>query len=86
MKNEKRPKAIRKKMDGIFLILVGGAVGSILGFAIAPKSGRETRREISRKTEEIGRKVSVTVGDVIGERKRRNRFWRFLNRLFYPKK
>lgn len=40
----------RNLLAGLF---VGGLVGATLGILFAPKSGKETREEISRKTDEI---------------------------------
>jgi len=34
-------------------LLVGGLIGAVLGILYAPKSGKETREEIGRKTEEL---------------------------------
>jgi gas vesicle protein len=41
--------------SGEFLkgLLVGGVAGIILGILYAPKSGKETREELGRKTEEL---------------------------------
>ena len=34
-------------------LIVGGLIGAALGILYAPKSGRETREDIARKTEEL---------------------------------
>jgi gas vesicle protein len=34
-------------------LLFGGLVGAVIGILYAPKSGKETREEIGRKTEEL---------------------------------
>lgn len=39
--------------DFIKGLLVGGLIGAALGILYAPKSGKETREEIGRKTEEL---------------------------------
>ena len=39
--------------DFIKGILVGGLIGAVIGILYAPKSGRETREDIDRKTEEL---------------------------------
>ena len=39
--------------DFIKGLLIGGVAGIILGILYAPKSGKETREEIGRKTEEL---------------------------------
>ncbi len=39
--------------DFIKGLLVGGLIGAVIGILYAPKSGKETRKEIGRKTEEL---------------------------------
>ena len=34
-------------------IIIGGVMGAVVGILYAPKSGRETRDDINRKTEEL---------------------------------
>ena len=34
-------------------LIVGGLIGALLGILFAPKSGKETREDIARKTEEL---------------------------------
>jgi gas vesicle protein len=43
------------KETGAFLkgLLIGGAVGAIIALLYAPKSGKETREDIKRRTEEF---------------------------------
>ncbi|MDZ7270933.1 MAG: YtxH domain-containing protein [candidate division KSB1 bacterium] len=43
------------KETGAFVkgLLIGGAVGAILALLYAPKSGKETREDIKRRTEEF---------------------------------
>jgi len=66
MKLEKKqtgvPKKIRKKFDRIFLgMIFGGAIGSILGITLAPKSGKETCKVISKKISEFRKKINETL-------------------------
>lgn len=42
-----------REMDWIKGLLVGGLIGAALGILFAPKSGRETREDIARKTDEL---------------------------------
>lgn len=48
-----------------FLIgaLVGGAVGAITALLLAPKSGKELREDISRKSNELMDKAQDLIGD-----------------------
>jgi gas vesicle protein len=34
-------------------LVIGGAIGAVAGILFAPKSGKETREDIARKTEEV---------------------------------
>ena len=43
-----------KKLNGLFIsFLVGGAVGSAIALLYAPKSGKQLRSDISRKTSDL---------------------------------
>lgn len=51
----------QKKDEGMvdkFILgaIIGGAIGSVLGVALAPKSGKENRKTIIRKYKEIKNK------------------------------
>ncbi len=84
---EERKKGMWRKMDHLLLgVVVGGAVGSILGITLAPKSGRETRQEIAKKTEEIRKRVGNILENRNDRNQRKQGFWHFLNRVFYQKK
>ncbi len=82
-------KGLRKKIDRLLLgVVVGGAVGSILGVALAPKSGKETRKIVTDRSRETWKKIS----DIIEERearehvKKQKGFWHVLHQLFVRKK
>ena len=52
-------KKVKGRLDKILLgVVVGGAVGSILGVTLAPKSGKETRKIIGQKGKNTWKKVS----------------------------
>ena len=34
-------------------LIIGGLIGAVLGILYAPKSGKETREDIARKTEDL---------------------------------
>ena len=40
-------------MDFVKGLIIGGAFGAVLGILYAPKSGKETREDIARKTEDL---------------------------------
>ncbi len=46
-----------KTSDFLKGVLVGGLIGATVGILFAPKSGKETREDIARKTEEIIKKA-----------------------------
>ncbi len=43
-------------------LLVGGVVGAALGVLLAPKSGRETRKQIKDLTNDTRAKISSAIG------------------------
>jgi len=46
-----------KSSDFLKGVLIGGLVGAVAGILFAPKSGKETREDIARKTDEIIKKA-----------------------------
>lgn len=42
-----------KSSDFIGGLIVGGLIGAVIGILYAPKSGKETREDLSRKADEI---------------------------------
>jgi len=89
--NQEKEKGIRRKMDKLLLgVIVGGAVGSILGITFAPQSGKKTRQEIIKKTEEMGQKISGVMENIAqgkcSESAEKNGFWHILNRIFCRRK
>ena len=65
----------RSRLDKLMLgFVVGGAVGSILGVALAPKKGHETRRIVRQK-----------FADVLNDKVKRTpekTIWHILNKWF----
>lgn len=60
----------RDTMKGAFLLVGGSIVGAGLGLLFAPKTGRKTRRDITRFANRVGsrtnRAVAGFAGDVSG--------------------
>lgn len=50
LKNKKIGKGVFKVLTGV---IIGGAVGSILGLTLAPRKGKETRKAIRDKSLEM---------------------------------
>lgn len=66
--NTQDDKHITKAVDKVVMgLIIGGAVGSVLGMAFAPKSGKETRKVIKQKAEEIGGKMVEIKNDFMHE-------------------
>lgn len=42
-----------RSVDFLKGLVIGGLIGAVLGVLYAPKSGKETREDIARKTEEL---------------------------------
>jgi gas vesicle protein len=80
---------IRRKLDRLLLgVVVGGAVGSILGITLAPKAGRETRQIMRDRSRETWQRIS----EIIDEKAAKNRkhrkkgVWHLLHRLIFRKR
>ncbi len=52
-----------RKMAGAFL--AGGLIGAAIALLYAPKSGRETRRDISKTARRIGKETKHLVEDAV---------------------
>lgn len=59
-----------KMGDFIKGLLIGGVAGIILGILYAPKSGKETREEIGRKTEDLLAKAKEEYGRALEKSKK----------------
>ncbi|NLN59494.1 MAG: YtxH domain-containing protein [Deltaproteobacteria bacterium] len=46
-----------KNSDFLRGVIIGGVIGAVIGILFAPKSGRKTRKDIVRKTDEIVKKA-----------------------------
>lgn len=59
---DEQDKKITKKLDKLVMgVILGGAIGSVLGLTLAPRRGKETREIIKQKGQEIiekGKEVS----------------------------
>lgn len=84
--SRKSKKGVKKTLDKLLLgVVIGGAVGSILGVTLAPKSGKETRKMISQKSSQTWQKISRVIEEKGGESEKKS-FWHTLNRWFVRKK
>ena len=50
-------------------LLFGAAVGAVAGILTAPKSGKETRKELKEKAEEIGKVVKEKTSEFVEDAK-----------------
>ena len=78
----KKPKVGKKVFKMLTGVLVGGAIGSILGLTLAPKKGKETRQYLRDRSLEmfLDGKVKLKSDKKVGFAKR------FLIKLLTPKK
>ncbi len=61
--SEEKNKKITKRFDNLLTgVIIGGAVGSVLGLTLAPRKGSETRKIIKDKGMEV-----IEKGKEIGE-------------------
>jgi gas vesicle protein len=72
----------------LFGVIVGGAVGSVLGVTLAPKSGEENRKFIKEKSKEFFKKGSEFVEEKYKgiTKKEKKSFWHWIHDIFYRKK
>ena len=64
--NERKRKAERQeKVDTAKKIALGTAIGAITGILFAPKSGKETREDIVKKTKDTTETVTKSVKDSV---------------------
>ena len=57
MSDDEKKGCVGKVIAGL---VIGGAIGSVLGLAFAPQRGEKTRKELKKKTDkavEIGQKM-----------------------------
>lgn len=81
--------AIRRKLDRLLLgVVVGGAVGSILGITLAPKTGRETRQMMRDRSRETWQRISEIIDEKAAQNKRKKKkgVWHLLHRLVFRKR
>jgi gas vesicle protein len=68
--NDKKEERGGSSFTDILITLTAGlSVGFVLGILFAPKSGKETRKEIKEKGEEIIEKSRESLGTVVGKTK-----------------
>ena len=79
MKNPKVGKKLFKLLTGV---VVGGAIGSILGLTLAPRKGKETRKMLREKSLEMFLEGKAQ----IKEGKKVNFLKRWIINLLTPKK
>lgn len=59
-KKEKRQNSLDKVLMGM---IVGGAIGSVLGIGLAPKKGSETRKDIGKQANQLLKGAREVVSD-----------------------
>lgn len=61
-KDQKKKKKVDTLVKGL---IIGGAIGSVLGVTLAPKSGKETRQIIKKSSTSIFEKLGQSGGDIV---------------------
>lgn len=54
-------------VTGTLMLVGGGIVGAGLGLLLAPRTGKQTRREIARLARTVGSKTDKAVRGLVGE-------------------
>lgn len=81
----KKKKGIDKLVMGA---IIGVAVGSVVGMAVAPQKGKETRKFISEKGKEAlekGKEVSQKISELNQSKKQQKKISGFLKKFFQKK-
>jgi len=82
----KSSRPLRKKIDRLLVgVVVGGAVGSILGIALAPKAGKETRKFVLDHSRDTWHRIAEILDEKVDkeEQQQKKGMWHFMNRLFF---
>ena len=78
-----KPKKVKRRLSKILTgMIVGGAIGSILGLTLAPKKGRETREYLRDKSLDMFLKGKV----YLKEDQKIGWFKRLIIKLLTPKR
>ncbi len=76
-----------KKIDSLITgIVIGGAIGSVLGLTLSPKSGKENRDFVKKKSSETWQKSKLLLGEVLNREEKKKGFWHKLHGFFIKKK
>lgn len=66
--NKKKTGKKQGQLDKILMgIVVGGAIGSVLGVGLAPKKGSDTRHEVGKQTGKLFDKAKKTFKGITGK-------------------
>lgn len=83
-----KPKA-KKGIDKLVMgAIIGVAVGSVVGMAVAPQKGKDTRKFITDKSKEAlekGKEMGQKIIDLNQTKKQQKKFSGFLKKLFQKK-
>lgn len=86
MDPQKKTKKKESKISKLLLgVIVGGAVGSVLGVTLSDKKRREKISNVSRKAfGETKKFVRSQISNT--SKKKKSGFWHFLNKIFHGRK
>ena len=78
-KDKKKKKGVVDKV--VMGAIIGGAIGSVVGITVAPKSGKETRKDIIDAKNKFIEKHGDDIDNVKEEVKEKGtKMWRFLKK------
>lgn len=91
-KEEKKKKGMVDKV--VMGAIIGGAIGSVVGITVAPKSGKETRQYIKDKGKEVydkGKEAKEMIVEKYGDdidniKKESSKVWNYLMKKLFKKK
>lgn len=67
-KKDAKPARKQSSLDKILMgVIVGGAIGSVLGVGLATKKGSDTRKEVGKKAGKVFSGVRGLFGNVTGK-------------------
>ncbi len=67
-KKKKETNKKQSRLDKVLMgVIVGGAIGSVLGIGFAPKKGSDTRKDIGKQANKILKSAKDIVSDKISQ-------------------
>lgn len=82
LKKEQEVNKKQKYFDKLVMgMVLGGAIGSVLGLGLAPKKGKETREIIAKKSTEIFNEIKGGVQEMANKKENRGIFQKINDKI-----